>query len=80
MSGIVSKTEITDKLKPGIMVILLSKKKFISENSRCNNLQGGTYAGNAVACAAAIACADVIKEERVLENVQQRCGNTDSSI
>jgi len=52
LSGIVSRTGITEKLKPGIM--------------------GGTYAGNAVACAAAIACADVMKEERVLENVQQR--------
>ncbi|KAF9784332.1 acetylornithine aminotransferase [Thelephora terrestris] len=52
LSAIVSRTDITDKLKPGIM--------------------GGTYAGNAVACAAAIACADVMKEERVLENVQQR--------
>jgi len=52
LSGIVSRTEITEKLKPGIM--------------------GGTYAGNAVACAAAIACVEAMKEERVLENVQQR--------
>ncbi|KAF9653244.1 acetylornithine aminotransferase [Thelephora ganbajun] len=52
LSGIVSRTGITEKLKPGIM--------------------GGTYAGNAVACAAAIACTDVMKEEKVLENVQQR--------
>jgi len=52
LSGIVSRTEITEKLKPGIM--------------------GGTYAGNAVACAAAIACVDVMKEEKVLENVHQR--------
>jgi 4-aminobutyrate aminotransferase len=52
LSGIVSRMEISEKLKPGIM--------------------GGTYAGNAVACAAAIACVDVMKEERVLENVRQR--------
>ena len=33
---------------------------------------GGTYAGNAVACAAAVATADAIKEEKVLENVEAR--------
>ncbi|KZV81896.1 hypothetical protein EXIGLDRAFT_657720 [Exidia glandulosa HHB12029] len=33
---------------------------------------GGTYAGNAVACAAAVAVADAFKEERILENVQAR--------
>ena len=35
-------------------------------------LQGGTYAGNAVACAAAIAVADVMKEEKILDNVNAR--------
>ncbi|KAG8826226.1 hypothetical protein FRC19_009459 [Serendipita sp. 401] len=33
---------------------------------------GGTYAGNAVSCAAAVACADVMKEENILQNVEQR--------
>ncbi|KAF8885897.1 acetylornithine aminotransferase [Gymnopilus junonius] len=33
---------------------------------------GGTYAGNAVACAAAVAVNDAIKEENVLENVNRR--------
>jgi 4-aminobutyrate aminotransferase len=33
---------------------------------------GGTYAGNAVACAAALAVLDVFEEENVLENVAQR--------
>lgn len=33
---------------------------------------GGTYAGNAVACAAGIAVVDAMKEEHVLENVQAR--------
>eukprot|EP01001_Neometanema_parovale_P006038 NODE_2424_length_1424_cov_42.929285_g2306_i0.p1 GENE.NODE_2424_length_1424_cov_42.929285_g2306_i0~~NODE_2424_length_1424_cov_42.929285_g2306_i0.p1 ORF type:complete len:460 (-),score=105.62 NODE_2424_length_1424_cov_42.929285_g2306_i0:44-1357(-) len=33
---------------------------------------GGTYAGNAVACAAACAVLDSIEEERVLENVAKR--------
>ncbi len=34
---------------------------------------GGTYAGNAVSCAAAVASADVMKEEKILENVDARC-------
>ncbi|EJF65549.1 acetylornithine aminotransferase [Dichomitus squalens] len=33
---------------------------------------GGTYAGNAVSCAAAVATADALKEEKVLENVDAR--------
>lgn len=33
---------------------------------------GGTYAGNAVACAAAVAVADVMREDKILENVQTR--------
>lgn len=33
---------------------------------------GGTYAGNAVACAAGVACAEVMQEENVLTNVQAR--------
>ncbi|KAH9987011.1 pyridoxal phosphate-dependent transferase [Russula compacta] len=33
---------------------------------------GGTYAGNAVSCAAAVAVADAFKEEKVLDNVNAR--------
>ncbi|KAJ7240536.1 acetylornithine aminotransferase [Mycena rebaudengoi] len=33
---------------------------------------GGTYAGNAVSCAAACAVADAIKEENILQNVNDR--------
>ncbi|THH31334.1 hypothetical protein EUX98_g2840 [Antrodiella citrinella] len=33
---------------------------------------GGTYAGNAVACAAGVATADAFKEENILENVNAR--------
>ncbi|RVD83530.1 uncharacterized protein DFL_007916 [Arthrobotrys flagrans] len=33
---------------------------------------GGTYGGNAVACAAGVACAEVMQEEKVLENVAAR--------
>ncbi|WP_306319588.1 MULTISPECIES: aspartate aminotransferase family protein [unclassified Streptomyces] len=34
--------------------------------------QGGTYGGNAVACAAAIATLDVIQEEKLVENARER--------
>ena len=33
---------------------------------------GGTYAGNAVACAAAVAVTEVMEEEKILENVAAR--------
>ena len=34
--------------------------------------QGGTYAGNAVSCAAAVAVSDAFAEESILDNVQAR--------
>ncbi|KAJ6612700.1 acetylornithine aminotransferase [Mycena sp. CBHHK59/15] len=52
LSGVVSRKELTDKLKPGSM--------------------GGTYAGNAVSCAAACAVVDAMKEENILPNVNAR--------
>jgi 4-aminobutyrate aminotransferase len=52
LSGVISRKELTDKLKPGSM--------------------GGTYAGNAVSCAAAVAVAEAMQEENILENVQAR--------
>ncbi|KAF8869395.1 pyridoxal phosphate-dependent transferase [Infundibulicybe gibba] len=52
LSGVVSRKELTDHMKPGSM--------------------GGTYAGNAVSCAAAVAVADVMKREKTLENVAAR--------
>jgi len=33
---------------------------------------GGTYAGNAVSCAAGVACAEVMKNDKILENVAAR--------
>ncbi|KAF5372509.1 hypothetical protein D9758_005194 [Tetrapyrgos nigripes] len=60
LSGVVSRKELTDKLKPGSM--------------------GGTYAGNAVACAAAVAVADAIKEEKILDNVNERSNELFSSL
>jgi len=52
LSGVISRTELTDKLKPGSM--------------------GGTYAGNAVSCAAAIAVVEAMQEENILQNVNAR--------
>ncbi|THU81148.1 hypothetical protein K435DRAFT_694157 [Dendrothele bispora CBS 962.96] len=52
LSGVVSRKEVTDKLRPGSM--------------------GGTYAGNAVSCAAACAVIDAMEEERMLENMKER--------
>ncbi|GLB44715.1 putative aminotransferase [Lyophyllum shimeji] len=52
LSGVISRKELTDKLKPGTL--------------------GGTYAGNAVSCAAAVAVADAFKQENILTNVQER--------
>lgn len=36
------------------------------------HFKGGTYAGNAVSCAAAVAVTNVFREEKVLENVSAR--------
>lgn len=33
---------------------------------------GGTYGGNAVACAAGVACAEVMQEEKILDNVNRQ--------
>lgn len=41
---------------------------------------GGTYAGNAVSCAAACAVADVLKEENILENVNARSAELFSAL
>jgi len=37
---------------------------------------GGTYAGNAVSCAAGVACAQVMKNDQILENVKARYGRS----
>ena len=41
---------------------------------------GGTYGGNAVACAAAIATLDVFEEEGVLENVKRQGARATSTL
>ncbi|KAH9481986.1 5-aminovalerate aminotransferase DavT [Psilocybe cubensis] len=60
ISGVVSRRELTDKLKAGSM--------------------GGTYAGNAVSCAAAVAVNKVMVEENILENVQLRSNELFSAL
>jgi len=60
ISGVVSRAELTDQLKPGSM--------------------GGTYAGNAVCCAAAVAVTDAMREENILRNVQARSNELFSAL
>ncbi len=67
LSAIISRKEITDLLKPGSMVCNFF---FACINSEV--VQGGTYAGNPVSCAAAVAVADAMKEEKILDNVKER--------
>ncbi|KZS98698.1 PLP-dependent transferase [Sistotremastrum niveocremeum HHB9708] len=69
-------------VKPDIMVMakglangfplsgIVSRKEIMDRQSP--GTMGGTYAGNAVACAAAVACAEAFQEEKVLQNVEAR--------
>ncbi|KXN84383.1 5-aminovalerate aminotransferase DavT [Leucoagaricus sp. SymC.cos] len=52
ISGVISRRELTDKLKPGSM--------------------GGTYAGNAVSCAAAAEVLRVFHDDKILDSVAAR--------
>lgn len=83
LSGIVAKNKIMKSQKPGSMVSRLAPKTFCFSESklvsflhcltyRRHILQGGTYAGNALACAAGSAVLDVFKSENILENVNAR--------
>ncbi|TPX62550.1 hypothetical protein PhCBS80983_g00331 [Powellomyces hirtus] len=49
---------------------IVSRKEIM--DSQTPGSMGGTYSGNAVACAAAVACADVMREEKILQNVKAR--------
>jgi len=69
-------------VKPDIMVFakgvasgmplsgIVSTRELMS--SQPPGSMGGTYAGNAVSCSAAIATLDVFKEENILQNAQER--------
>jgi 4-aminobutyrate aminotransferase len=50
--------------------MIVSRKELMDKQAPGS--MGGTYAGNAVACAAASAVLDVFEEEKVLETVQAR--------
>ncbi|KAJ6263469.1 hypothetical protein Dda_2033 [Drechslerella dactyloides] len=49
---------------------IVSRKELMDKQNPGS--MGGTYGGNAVACAAGVACAQVMKEEKVLDNVAAR--------
>ncbi|GMF61934.1 unnamed protein product [Phytophthora fragariaefolia] len=49
----------------------IASRKELTDTQPAGSM-GGTYAGNAVACAAAIATQEVIAEENVLENTRAR--------
>ncbi len=69
-------------VKPDIMVIakgiangfplsgIVSRKELMDRQAPGS--MGGTYAGNAVSCAAGVACAEVMQEDKVLDNVNAR--------
>ncbi|KAF8326675.1 acetylornithine aminotransferase [Cantharellus anzutake] len=69
-------------VRPDIMVVakglangfplsgIVSRKEIM--DAQTPGTMGGTYAGNAVSCAAAAAVADVMKEENILDNVNAR--------
>ncbi len=50
--------------------MILSRKELMDRQPPGS--MGGTYAGNAVSCAAASAVLDVFREEKILDNVAQR--------
>ncbi|KAM0790489.1 hypothetical protein ACM66B_003363 [Microbotryomycetes sp. NB124-2] len=70
------------QVRPDIMVMakgiangfplsgIVSRKELMDKQKPGS--MGGTYAGNAVSCAAGIACAEVMKDENVLDNVKER--------
>jgi 4-aminobutyrate aminotransferase len=49
---------------------IVSRKELMDKQAPGS--MGGTYAGNAVACAAGVACAQVMQSESILENVSAR--------
>ncbi len=67
----VSRRELTDNLSPGFMVCHFL---FFFPSSDCltNDHKGGTYAGNAVSCAAAVAVVDVMQQQDIFANVHTR--------
>lgn len=57
---------------------IVSRKELMDKQKP--GTMGGTYAGNAVACAAAVACTKVMRDEHVLENVNARSADLFAGI
>ncbi|KAF9520273.1 hypothetical protein BS47DRAFT_1287372 [Hydnum rufescens UP504] len=71
-SGVVPDVLVIAKgLANGFPLSGIVSRKEITD-SQSSGSMGGTYAGNAVACAAATASAEVMQEEKVLHNVSVR--------
>ncbi|KAK0470332.1 pyridoxal phosphate-dependent transferase [Desarmillaria tabescens] len=58
-------------LANGFPLSVIISRKEITDLLKPGSM-GGTYAGNAVSCAAAVAVADAMKEEKILDNVKER--------
>ncbi|KAG8745203.1 hypothetical protein FRC10_008515 [Ceratobasidium sp. 414] len=57
---------------------IVSRKELMDKQKP--GTMGGTYAGNAVACAAALAVTNVIRDEKILDNVNARSAELFASI
>ncbi|OCH95111.1 hypothetical protein OBBRIDRAFT_788577 [Obba rivulosa] len=66
-------------LANGFPLSAVISRKELTDQLKAGSM-GGTYAGNAVACAAAVAVADVMKEERILDNVNARSAELFSAL
>lgn len=75
LSGIASRKELMDKQPPGSMVSCVCGSPTPDANLSTHAtfyLKGGTYGGNAVACAAAVATMDLFKTDALLNNARAR--------
>jgi len=66
-------------LANGFPLSAIVSRKDLTDKQKPGTM-GGTYAGNAVSCAAAVAVIDAFAEEKVLQNVQSRSGQLFSSL
>lgn len=75
LSGIVSRKELMDLQKPGSMggqSYCSASPPFSLTGLNIGLYFSGTYGGNPVACAAGIACAEIMRDDGILENVNAR--------
>lgn len=71
-SGVVPDIQIMAKGIAGGLPLsaIVAKRKFMKDQKPGS--MGGTYSGNALACAAGLAVLDTFEKERILENVNAR--------